>query len=192
MSNVHWQRLGIDKTVRAISLHQSPRCIWFTGFSGAGKSTLADLLEQQLHARGLHTYLLDGDNIRHGLNRDLGFTEVDRIENIRRVAEVAKLMFDAGLVVLVSTISPYLSDRQMARDLFSEGEFVEVFVDTPLSICEQRDSKGLYAKARCGELKNFTGIDSPYEAPLVPDVHLLTPQSDAKKLVQQLMSELFS
>src|SRR5204863_4538635 len=148
---------------------------WFTGLSGSGKSTIANLLEKRLAAEGRHTYLLDGDNVRHGLNRDLGFTEADRVENIRRVAEVAKLMVDAGLVVLVSFISPFRAERQMARELFDEGEFVEVFVDAPLEECERRDPKGLYAKARAGLVKNFTGIDSAYEPPDKPEVHL-TPQ----------------
>jgi bifunctional enzyme CysN/CysC len=171
-SNIHWQALELNKAVRATQKLQTPRCIWFTGLSGSGKSTIANLLDQRLHADGKHTYLLDGDNVRHGLNRDLGFTEADRVENIRRVAEVAKLMVDAGLIVLVSFISPFRSERRMARSLFSEGEFVEVFVDTPIEECERRDVKGLYAKARRGDLKNFTGIDSPYEPPEAPEVHL--------------------
>ncbi|HET6631162.1 MAG TPA: adenylyl-sulfate kinase [Rhodanobacteraceae bacterium] len=171
-SNIHWQALDVDRAARAAAKQQRPRCVWFTGLSGAGKSTIANALERQLHARGMHTYLLDGDNVRHGLNRDLGFTPEDRVENIRRVAEVARLMTDAGLIVLVSFISPYRSERRMARELFGEGDFVEVFVDAPLELCEQRDPKGLYAKARAGELSNFTGIDSPYEPPLEPELHL--------------------
>ena len=171
-SNIHWQALEISKATRAAQKHQSPRCVWFTGLSGSGKSTIANLLEKRLHAEGRHTYLLDGDNVRHGLNRDLGFTEADRVENIRRVAEVAKLMVDAGLIVLVSFISPFRSERRMARELFAPGEFVEVFVDTPIEECERRDVKGLYAKARRGELKNFTGIDSPYEPPEAPEVRV--------------------
>jgi bifunctional enzyme CysN/CysC len=150
------------------------RCLWFTGLSGSGKSTIANLLEKRLHAEGKHTYVLDGDNVRHGLNRDLGFTEVDRVENIRRVAEVAKLLVDAGLIVIVAFISPFRAERQLARSLFHPGEFIEVFVDTPLEECERRDVKGLYAKARRGELKNFTGIDSDYELPEAPEVHLRT------------------
>ena len=146
--------------------------LWFTGLSGSGKSTIANLVEKKLYARGRHTYILDGDNVRHGLNRDLGFTDADRVENIRRVAETAKLMADAGLIVLVSFISPFRSEREMARGLMPEGEFVEIFVDTPLEIAEARDPKGLYARARAGEIKNFTGIDAPYEAPLSPDLHL--------------------
>ncbi len=173
-ANIHWQALEVDRHARAGLKHQMPRCVWFTGLSGSGKSTIANVLEKRLHAEGRHTYLLDGDNVRHGLNRDLGFTETDRVGNIRRVAEVGKLMVDAGLIVLVSFISPFRSERRMARDLFAPGEFVEVFVDTPLEECERRDVKGLYAKARRGELKNFTGIDSDYERPEAPEVHLLT------------------
>jgi bifunctional enzyme CysN/CysC len=189
-SNIHWQALEVNKAARAAKLHQTPRCIWFTGLSGSGKSTIANLLEKRLHADGLSTYLLDGDNVRHGLNRDLGFTESDRVENIRRVGEVAKLMLDAGLVVLVSFISPYRADRQMARSLFADGEFLEVFVDTPLAECEKRDTKGLYAKARRGELKNFTGIDSPYEAPLAPEIHLQTQFSSPGAMVDQVAAVL--
>ena len=189
-SNIHWQRVDIDKATRASIKHQQPRCIWFTGLSGAGKSTLANLLERRLHAAGRHTYLLDGDNVRHGLNRDLGFTEADRVENIRRVAEVARLMVDAGLVVLVSFISPYRADRRMARELFAPDEFVEVFVDAPLVECERRDTKGLYAKARRGELKNFTGIDSAYEPPETPEVHLRTDQLDAEACALQIIALL--
>lgn len=171
-SNIYPQALEINRAARAALLQQTPRCIWFTGLSGSGKSTVANLLEKRLYAQGRATYLLDGDNVRHGLSRDLGFTEADRVENIRRVAEVAKLMVDAGMVVLVSFISPYAAERRMARALFAEGEFIEVFVDTPLAECERRDAKGLYAKARAGTLKNFTGIDSAYEAPESPDIHL--------------------
>jgi bifunctional enzyme CysN/CysC len=189
-SNIRWQALEVNKAARAARLHQTPRCIWFTGLSGSGKSTIANLLEKRLHAEGLATYLLDGDNVRHGLNRDLGFTDTDRVENIRRVAEVARLMVDAGLVVLVSFISPFRAERQMARGLFQDGEFVEVFVDTPLAECEARDTKGLYAKARRGELKNFTGIDSPYEAPAAPDVHLRTQGTAPQALVDELSARL--
>jgi bifunctional enzyme CysN/CysC len=172
--NVHWHALEVTKTARAEMKHQVAQCLWFTGLSGSGKSTIANLLEKRLHAEGKHTYVLDGDNVRHGLNRDLGFTEADRVENIRRVAEVAKLLVDAGLIVIVAFISPFRAERQLARSLFDPGEFIEVFVDTPLEECERRDVKGLYAKARRGELKNFTGIDSDYEPPESPDVHLRT------------------
>ena len=170
--NIHWQAVDVSKAVRAISKGQAPRVVWFTGLSGAGKSTIANLVEKKLLALGRHTYLLDGDNVRHGLNRDLGFTDAERVENIRRVAEVARLMVDAGLIVLVSFISPFRSERQMAREMLEEGEFIEVFVDAPLALAEQRDVKGLYAKARRGELKNFTGIDSPYERPEAPEVYV--------------------
>ncbi|MBI5790604.1 MAG: sulfate adenylyltransferase subunit CysN [Rhodocyclales bacterium] len=189
-SNIHWQALELNKAARAAQKHQSARCVWFTGLSGSGKSTIANLLEKRLHAAGKHTYLLDGDNVRHGLNRDLGFTEADRVENIRRVAEVAKLMVDAGLIVLVSFISPFRNERRMARDMFAEGEFVEVFVDTPLDECERRDVKGLYAKARSGNLKNFTGIDSPYEAPENPEVHLRTAGQAPETGMDQLFDAL--
>ena len=170
--NVHWQALEIGKDARAQLKGQRPALVWFTGLSGAGKSTIADIVDRKLHEQGRHTYLLDGDNVRHGLNKDLGFTDVDRVENIRRVAEVARLMVDAGLIVLASFISPFRSERRLARDLLGEGEFVEVFVDVPLAVAEERDRKGLYAKARRGELVNFTGIDSPYEAPEHAEIHL--------------------
>ncbi|MFC3714824.1 sulfate adenylyltransferase subunit CysN [Luteimonas soli] len=188
--NIHWQHVDVDKTARARIKHQQPRCVWFTGLSGAGKSTIANLAEKKLLAMGQHTYLLDGDNVRHGLNKDLGFTDEDRVENIRRVAEVAKLMVDAGLVVLVSFISPFRAERQMARSMFAEGEFLEVFVDTPLDVAEQRDAKGLYAKAREGKLRNFTGIDSPYEVPKNPDVTLSTVGTRVEDLVDRLLEEL--
>jgi bifunctional enzyme CysN/CysC len=188
--NVHWQALDVDKSARAASKHQRPAVLWFTGLSGAGKSTIANLVEKRLHALGCHTYLLDGDNVRHGLNKDLGFTDADRVENIRRVAEVAKLMVDAGLIVVVAFISPFASERRMARALVQEGEFVEVFVDTPLALAEQRDPKGLYKKARAGELKNFTGIDSPYEAPEHPELRLDTAQNPAEELAEAVVSFL--
>ncbi|MEX0804156.1 MAG: sulfate adenylyltransferase subunit CysN [Candidatus Binatia bacterium] len=172
--NVHWQALEVTKAGRAEMKRQQARCLWFTGLSGSGKSTIANLLEKRLHADGKHTYILDGDNIRHGLNRDLGFTEADRVENIRRVAEVSKLLVDAGLIVIVAFISPFRAERQLARGLFDTGEFIEIFVDAPLQECERRDVKGLYAKARRGELKNFTGIDSDYEPPQSPEIHLRT------------------
>jgi bifunctional enzyme CysN/CysC len=170
--NVHWQAVGVDKPARARSNGHRPAVVWFTGLSGAGKSTIANLVEQRLHARGLHTYLLDGDNVRHGLNKDLGFTAADRVENIRRVAEVARLMVDAGIIVLASFISPFRAERTLARELLEDGEFVEVHVDAPLEVAESRDRKGLYAKARRGELPNFTGIDSPYEPPEAPELRL--------------------
>ena len=184
--NIHWQHLEVDKAARAHIKHQRPRCLWFTGLSGSGKSTIANLLEKRLLASGIHTYLLDGDNVRHGLSKDLGFTDEDRVENIRRVAEVAKLMVDAGLVVLVSFISPFRAERRMARAMFEEGEFLEVFVDTPLEVAERRDAKGLYAKARAGELRNFTGIDSPYEVPDAPEISLDTVGSEAGALAERL------
>jgi bifunctional enzyme CysN/CysC len=189
-SNIHWQALELNKAARAAQKHQTPKCIWFTGLSGSGKSTIANLLDRRLHAEGKHTYLLDGDNVRHGLNRDLGFTEADRVENIRRVAEVAKLMVDAGLIVLVSFISPFRTERRMARELFGEGDFLEVFVDTPIEECEKRDVKGLYAKARLGQLKNFTGIDSPYEVPEAPEVQLLTAENSPHACVEQVLALL--
>ncbi len=179
-SNIHWQTLEINRRARELIKLQTARCVWFTGLSGSGKSTIANLLEKRLHVAGKHTYLLDGDNIRHGLNRDLGFTEGDRVENIRRVAEVAKLMVDAGLIVLVSLISPFRSERRLARSLFAAGEFVEVFVDASLEACEKRDAKGLYAKARRGDLKNFTGIDSEYQLPETPEIHLRTTEDSAE------------
>jgi bifunctional enzyme CysN/CysC len=189
-ANIHWQALSVDRTTRAASMQQHPRCLWFTGLSGSGKSTIANQVEQRLHALGRHTYVLDGDNVRHGLNRDLGFTAEDRVENIRRVAEVARLMVDAGLVVLVSFISPFRDERRMARDLFDPGDFVEVFVDTPLELCEQRDPKGLYAKARAGELRNFTGVDSPYEAPEQPELHLRTEKESVDALAKRVVEFL--
>ncbi|NBR07356.1 MAG: sulfate adenylyltransferase subunit CysN [Planctomycetes bacterium] len=182
-TNIHWQSLEVGKTQRALLKNQTPRCIWFTGLSGSGKSTVANQLEKRLHAEGRHTYMLDGDNIRHGLNRDLGFTDADRVENLRRVAEVAKLMVDAGLIVIVSFISPFRAERRAARDLFAPEEFIEIHVNTPIAECEKRDVKGLYAKARKGELKNFTGIDSPYEVPenaeLVIDTSKKSPEECA-------------
>lgn len=191
-TNIKWQPLIIDKQARAALKQQQPRCIWFTGLSGSGKSTLANLLEQHLHAQGCHTYLLDGDNVRHGLNRDLGFTEADRVENIRRIAEVAKLMVDAGLIVLASFISPFRAERQLARSLFEEGEFIEVYVDTDLAECERRDIKGLYAKARRGELKNFTGIDSPYEVPEHPELVVNTQHQTPEECIDMILDYLNS
>ena len=162
--------------------------LWFTGLSGSGKSTIANALQQKLFAMGKHTFVLDGDNVRHGLNRDLGFTDVDRVENIRRVSNVAKLMSDAGLITLVSFISPFRSERQMARNMMAEGEFVEVFVDTPLEVAEQRDVKGLYKRARAGEIKNFTGLDSPYEAPDAPEIQINTVEMSAEEAADQILN----
>ncbi len=192
-ANIHWQHLEVDKAARARGMGQSPRCLWFTGLSGSGKSTVANLVEKRLMAMGLRTYLLDGDNVRHGLNKDLGFSDEDRVENIRRVAEVAKLMVDAGLIVLVSFISPFRAERRMARELFDGGEFIEVFVDTPLAVAEGRDVKGLYAKARAGKIPNFTGIDSPYEVPEAPEMRLdtvaQTPEALAETVVERLLAD---
>jgi bifunctional enzyme CysN/CysC len=188
--NVHWQALDVNKNARARLSHQQPCILWFTGLSGAGKSTIANLVEKQLHADGRQTYLLDGDNVRHGLNKDLGFTNQDRVENIRRVAEVARLMIDAGLIVLVSFISPFRSERHMARALVEAGEFIEVFVDTPFDLAEARDVKGLYKKARRGELKNFTGVDSPYEAPDNPEIRLDTTQTSPEAAAARVIAYL--
>jgi bifunctional enzyme CysN/CysC len=188
--NIHWQALDVHKPARAAQKGQSPKVLWFTGLSGAGKSTIANLVEKKLFADGRHTYLLDGDNVRHGLNKDLGFTDEDRVENIRRVAEVAKLMADAGLIVLVSFISPFRSERRMARDLMAEGEFVEVFVDTPLAVAEGRDVKGLYKKARNGELKNFTGVDSPYEPPEHAEIRIDTTTLSAEEAAELIVQRL--
>jgi bifunctional enzyme CysN/CysC len=169
---------------------QQPCVLWFTGLSGSGKSTIANMLEKRLHALGRHTYVLDGDNIRHGLNKDLGFTDADRVENIRRVAETAKLFVEAGLIVMVSFISPFRSERRMARELFQEGEFVEVYVDTPLEVCEARDPKGLYRKARAGLISHFTGIDSDYEVPEQPELAINTSNTTADALADLLLAEL--
>ncbi|MFX1676102.1 sulfate adenylyltransferase subunit CysN [Paraburkholderia sp. A2WS-5] len=189
--NVHWQATVVDAGARATLKHQTPRVVWFTGLSGAGKSTIANLVEQKLHALGKHTYLLDGDNVRHGLNKDLGFSEADRVENIRRVSEVARLMMDAGLIALVSFISPFRAERDMARALAGPDSFVEIFVDTPIAVAEERDPKGLYKKARSGELKNFTGIDSPYEPPEHPEIRIDTtadtPEHAAGRIVDWLL-----
>ena len=189
-ANIHWQHLDVDRAARARIKGQQPRVLWFTGLSGAGKSTIANLVDKRLHAKGLHTFILDGDNVRHGLNRDLGFTDEDRVENIRRVAEVAKLMSDAGLIVLVSFISPFRAERRMARDLFAPGEFLEVHVDTSLEEAERRDLKGLYAKARAGQIRNFTGIDSPYEPPVSPELHLHNHGQSPEKLAQEVLNHL--
>jgi len=188
--NIHWQAMDVSKATRAAAKQQKPAVLWFTGLSGAGKSTIANLVEKKLLAEVRHTYLLDGDNVRHGLNRDLGFTDADRVENIRRVGEVARLMVDAGLIVLVSFISPFRAERDLARSLFEAGEFLEVHVDTPLADAERRDVKGLYKKARAGQLKNFTGVDSPYEPPTNPEIHIdtttLSPEAAAELVVSRL------
>ncbi|MCP5021461.1 MAG: sulfate adenylyltransferase subunit CysN [bacterium] len=188
--NIHWQDVKVDKDLRATQGNHKPGVIWFTGLSGSGKSTIADIVESKLHAMGVRTYLLDGDNIRHGLNRDLGFTDADRVENIRRIAEVSALMVDAGMIVLTAFISPFRAERRLARERVEEDEFLEVHVDTPLAIAEERDVKGLYAKARAGDLKNFTGIDSPYEAPESPEVRVdtseLTPEEAADQIIEDL------
>jgi bifunctional enzyme CysN/CysC len=188
--NIHWQALDVNKAARGAQKGQKPCVLWFTGLSGAGKSTIANLVEKQLLSLGRHTYLLDGDNVRHGLNRDLGFTDTDRVENIRRVAEVAKLMADAGLIVMVSFISPFRAERRMARSLFEYDEFFEVHVDTPLAVAEARDVKGLYKKARRGELKNFTGIDSPYEAPEKPEIYVDTTKQPSEESASLIVEEL--
>lgn len=188
--NVVWQELKVDKETRAEQKHQKPAVLWFTGLSGSGKSTIANLVEQKLYDRGRHTYTLDGDNVRHGLNKDLGFTDVDRVENIRRVGEASKLMVDAGLIVLVSFISPFISERRLARRLVEENEFIEIFVNTPLELCEQRDPKGLYKKARAGEIKNFTGIDSDYEAPEAAELEIKTDELSAEAAADQIIEYL--
>jgi bifunctional enzyme CysN/CysC len=191
--NVHWQALDISREAHAALKNQKPAVLWFTGLSGSGKSTIANLVEKKLHRMNRHTFLLDGDNVRHGLNKDLGFTEADRIENIRRVGEVAKLMTDAGLIVITAFISPFKADRDMVRSMMPEGEFFEVFIDTPLSIAEERDVKGLYKKARSGELKNFTGIDSPYEVPEKPEIRVdttaMTAEEAASRIVDLLLGD---
>ena len=188
--NVHLQHIDMSKNMRAGQKNQTPRVIWFTGLSGSGKSTIANQLDQALFAQGKHCYVLDGDNIRHGLNNDLGFSDVDRVENIRRITEVAKLMFDAGLIVIVAFISPFRSDRRMARQMIQDGAFIEVFVDTPMDICEKRDPKGLYSKARDGKIKNFTGIDSAYEPPQSPEVHLDGTNEDIDTLIKQILDAM--
>jgi bifunctional enzyme CysN/CysC len=190
--NIHWQALEVSKRSRSTLMGQQPAVLWFTGLSGSGKSTVANALEKLLHGSGHHTILLDGDNVRHGLNRDLGFTDADRVENIRRIAEVAKLMTDAGLIVIVSFISPFRSERRVARDLMEKGEFVEVFVDTPLEECIRRDPKGLYKRAISGEIRNFTGIDSPYEAPENAELHLKTVNAEPAELAMQIRDHLLN
>jgi len=189
-SNIHMQMLDVEKTSRGHALRQRPAILWFTGLSGAGKSTIANIVEKKLHAMGHATYVLDGDNVRHGLNRDLGFTDADRVENIRRVAEVSKLMVDAGLITLVSFISPFRAERRMARELVDDGEFIEIYVSTPLKLAEERDPKGLYKKARAGEIKHFTGIDSPYEEPEIAEMVLDTASDSANELADDVITWL--
>jgi bifunctional enzyme CysN/CysC len=188
--NIHWQATDIDRDAHAQLKNQKPLLLWFTGLSGSGKSTIANELEKLLHTMNRHTFLLDGDNVRHGLNKDLGFTDADRVENIRRIGEVSKLMVDAGLIVLSAFISPFRAERDMVREMLPEGEFIEIFVDTPLEVVEERDVKGLYKKARAGELKNFTGIDSPYEPPLNPDFRVNTTQMSAQEAAQHIVTQL--
>ncbi|AOT09894.1 adenylyl-sulfate kinase [Pseudoalteromonas luteoviolacea] len=188
--NIVWHNYAVEKTHRSELKGHKPVILWFTGFSGSGKSTVANALESALHQNGVHTYLLDGDNVRHGLCKDLGFSDADRVENIRRVGELSKLMVDAGLIVLTAFISPFQAERDMVRNLVEDGEFVEVFLDTPLEICEQRDPKGLYKKARAGEIKNFTGIDSDYQPPVAPEIRLNTGENSLEQSVQQLIDYL--
>lgn len=191
-SNIHQQFIEISQDARASIKNQKPCVLWMTGLSGAGKSSIANAVEKKLHSKGYHTYLLDGDNVRHGLNKDLGFSEEDRVENIRRVAEVAHLMVDAGLIVMTSFISPFKADRSMARHLFAPAEFLEIYIDTPLEVAEKRDPKGLYAKARKGELKNFTGIDSAYEAPEQPEIRVQTTNCSIDEAAEKIVRELDS
>jgi bifunctional enzyme CysN/CysC len=188
--NVHWQDVDIDRTAHAQQKNQEPRVVWFTGLSGSGKSTIANMVEKRLHAIGKHSFLLDGDNVRHGLNKDLGFTDADRVENIRRIGEVARLMSDAGLIVLTAFISPFRAERKLVRSMLPDGEFIEVFVDTPLSVAEERDVKGLYKKARLGELKNFTGIDSDYEIPNNPEIRIDTTKMSAEEAAEIIVDKI--
>ena len=190
MSNLTWHKHRITRDMRSVQKHQQPCLLWFTGLSGAGKSTLANALEHELYDRGHHSYLLDGDNVRYGLNKDLGFSDKDRVENIRRIGEVAKLFVDAGLIAVSAFISPFRSDRNIVRSLFAPGEFIEVFVDTPLAVCEARDPKGLYKKARRGQIKHFTGIDSPYEAPEAAQVVIRGGEVGVEDAVAELVSYL--
>lgn len=190
IKNIVWHDHKITRAERAEPKHQHPCLLWFTGLSGSGKSTIANAVDVALHQRGYHTFLLDGDNVRHGLNRDLGFSDDDRVENIRRIGEVSKLFADAGLIVLSAFISPFASDRRMVRNLLPAGEFIEVFMDTPIETCEDRDPKGLYEKARAGQIKDFTGIDSPYEVPEHPEVVLDTSSQTVNECVEQILEYL--
>ncbi|CAH6794398.1 adenylyl-sulfate kinase [Vibrio chagasii] len=189
-ADVVWHNSTVTHADRVALKQQRSVCLWFTGLSGSGKSTVANAVESKLLQMGKHSYLLDGDNVRHGLNKDLGFSDTDRIENIRRIGEVAKLFVDAGNIVLTAFISPFISDRKQVRDLMQDGEFLEVFVDTPLEVCEQRDPKGLYKKARAGEIKHFTGIDSEYQAPVNPEIHLKTEKLSIEACADYVVSEL--
>ena len=189
-ANVHWQSLSVDREAHASLKGQKPAVLWLTGLSGSGKSTIANALQALLHSHGRHSYLLDGDNVRHGLNKDLGFTDVDRVENIRRVGEVSKLMADAGLITIVSFISPFRAERRLARELMEDGEFIEIYVNTSLALAETRDPKGLYKKARAGEIANFTGIDSPYEPPEDPEITIDTEQVSAEDAAQIIFDAL--
>jgi bifunctional enzyme CysN/CysC len=189
-ADIYWHHLDVDKQERARMKRQQPAVLWFTGLSASGKSTIANLVEKRLHAQGHHTMVLDGDNVRHGLNRDLGFSEADRVENIRRVAEVAKLFVDSGLIVLVSFISPYRAERMLARDCVADDEFMEIFVDTPVEECRRRDPKGLYRRADAGEIRNFTGVDAPYEPPLNPEIRLPTLDAPPEVLAERVVDEL--
>ncbi|MDD4950721.1 adenylyl-sulfate kinase [Sulfuricurvum sp.] len=188
--NIVWHHHNVTKQERSSQKQQKPCVIWFTGLSGSGKSTIANALERKLYEMGKHTYLLDGDNIRHGVNKDLGFSNEDRIENIRRIGEVSKLFIDAGIIVLSAFISPFISDRAIARSLVASDEFIEVFVDTVLDLCEKRDPKGLYQKARLGEIPSFTGISSPYEAPTTPEIHITTAEYSVDQCVNQIINYL--
>jgi bifunctional enzyme CysN/CysC len=189
-SNVHWQATGVDKAARSKLKQQTPKIIWLTGLSASGKSTIANVIEKKLLMMGKHAYLLDGDNVRHGLNKDLGFTDADRVENIRRISEISKLMLDAGLIVIASFISPFQAERQMARSLFEKDEFIEVHVDASLAVCEQRDPKGLYKKVRRGVIQNFTGFDSPYDKPENPEIKIDTETVSAEDAATQIIEYL--
>jgi bifunctional enzyme CysN/CysC len=189
-ADIVWHRLDVDKAARSLLKGQKPAVLWFTGLSGAGKSTIANQVEKRLHALGHHTMILDGDNVRHGLNRDLGFSEADRVENIRRIAEVSRLFVEAGLIVIVSFISPYRAERMLARDRVGGNEFLEIFVDTPIEECRRRDPKGLYVKADSGQIRNFTGVDAPYEAPLDPEIRLRTLEGTPDMLADEVVNSL--